>query len=145
MIVVDTTVLVYAVGAEHPLRDPCRALVEAVADGEVRGTTTVEVVREFTHVRARRCSRADAVALARSYADLFAPLLPVGADELLAGLKLFERTEALEPFDAVVAAAALSHGASGVVSADAGFARVRGLRHLDPADPGFAAQLAALA
>jgi predicted nucleic acid-binding protein len=97
VIVVDTTVLVYAVGAEHPLRDPCRALVEAVADGEVRVTTTVEVIQEFTHVRARRRSRADAVALARSYADLFAPLLPVGADELVAGLKLFERTEALEP------------------------------------------------
>ena len=33
MIVLDTTVLVYATGAEHPLRSPCRALIEAVTAG----------------------------------------------------------------------------------------------------------------
>ena len=30
MILLDTTVLVYAVGFKHPLRDPCRALIEAI-------------------------------------------------------------------------------------------------------------------
>ncbi|MGH9188351.1 MAG: type II toxin-antitoxin system VapC family toxin [Acidimicrobiales bacterium] len=143
MIVVDTTVLVYAVGADHPLRAPCRALVEAVEAGAVRATTTVEVVQEFAHVRARRRPRRDAATLARSYTDLFAPLLPVEADDLRAGLKLFERTESLGPFDAVLAATALRRGANGLASADAGFGDVRGLRHLDPADPGFAAQLGA--
>lgn len=28
MIVLDTTVLVYATGTEHPLREPCRRLVD---------------------------------------------------------------------------------------------------------------------
>ncbi len=138
---VDTTVLVYAVGADHPLRAPCRALVEAVDAGRVTATTIVEVVQEFAHVRARSRPRRDAATLARSYAELFSPLLPVERDDLTAGLTLFERAEALGPFDAVLAATALRHGADGLASADAGFARVRGLRHLDPADPGFAASL----
>jgi predicted nucleic acid-binding protein len=35
LIVLDTTVLVYAKGQDHPLREPCRALVEAIAAGNV--------------------------------------------------------------------------------------------------------------
>ena len=54
MIVLDTTVLVYAVGADHPLREPCQLLVRAIADGTILATTTIEVIQEFTHVRGRR-------------------------------------------------------------------------------------------
>jgi predicted nucleic acid-binding protein len=140
MIVVDTTVLVYAVGEDHRLREPCRALVEAVGAGEVAATTTVEVIQEFCHVRGRRRNRADAATLARSYTDVFAPLLSVDVDDLLDGLKLYARADALGAFDAVIAAAALRHG-DGLVSADAAFANVRGLRHLDPAAPDFLHEL----
>lgn len=31
--VLDTTILVYAVGADHPFAAPCRRLIEAVGDG----------------------------------------------------------------------------------------------------------------
>jgi predicted nucleic acid-binding protein len=54
MIVLDTTVLVYAVGADHSLRRPCRDLVEAIAERRIEATTTVEVIQEFVHVRGRR-------------------------------------------------------------------------------------------
>jgi predicted nucleic acid-binding protein len=60
MIVVDTTVLVYAIGADHPLRDPCRRLVAAVGEGRVEATTTVEALQELVHVQARRRTRGDA-------------------------------------------------------------------------------------
>jgi hypothetical protein len=33
VIVLDTTVLVYAVGTDHPLREPCQHLIRAVAGG----------------------------------------------------------------------------------------------------------------
>ena len=54
MIVIDTTVLSYAVGVEHLLRDPCIRLLRAHADGAIDAATTIEVVQEFVHVRARR-------------------------------------------------------------------------------------------
>ena len=76
MIVLDTTVLVYAKGADHPLRDPSRRLIAAVADRELQATTTVEVIQEFVHVRARRRGRADAVALGNDYSDLSPPCWP---------------------------------------------------------------------
>jgi hypothetical protein len=42
VIIVDTTVLAYAVGDEHPLREPCRRLLAAHANGTIEATTTVE-------------------------------------------------------------------------------------------------------
>lgn len=132
MIVLDTTVLVYAVGAEHPLREACRRLLTAVAAGTVRATTTIEVIQEFAHVRAGRRSRTDAAALARDYAEALAPLVVVDRPVLERGLSLFEETAEVGCFDAILAAAALVHGAEALVSGDAGFGAVPGLNHVAP-------------
>lgn len=136
MILLDTTVLVYAAGGEHPLRAPCRAVVEMVRDGAVRATTTVEVLQEFAHVRARRRPREDAAALARNYAVGLGPLARPDIDDLLDGLALFEASPALGPFDAVLAATARRRGWA-LASADRSFGQVAGLAHLDLAEPSF--------
>ncbi len=134
MIVLDTTVLVYAVGDDHTMRAAARAIVEAAEDGAVQATTTVEAIQEFVHVRARRRDRTDAAALGRAYATLLSPLLQPSEDDLERGLRLFEREERLGPFDAVLAATAISAKAVGLVSADTAFDGIRGLRWVDLAD-----------
>jgi predicted nucleic acid-binding protein len=136
MIVLDTTVLVYAKGADHPLRDPCRRLIDAIAQGAIEATSTVEVIQEFVHVRAQRRGRADAVALGGDYADLLTPLLTVDEERLRRGLALFEHNKRLDAFDAVLAATAIDLDASALVSADAAFADVHGLTHVVPDDDG---------
>jgi uncharacterized protein len=136
MIVLDTTVLVYAKGADHPLRDPCRRLIDAIAHDEIEATSTVEVIQEFVHVRAQRRERADAVALGGDYADLLAPLVTVDEERLRRGLALFEHNKRLGAFDAVLAATAIDLDASALVSADAAFTDVRGLTHIAPDDEG---------
>ena len=141
MIVLDTTVLVYAKGSEHPLRGPCRDLIAAVADGAVQATTSVEAIQEFVRVRARRRGREDAAALGRDYAELLAPLLAVEHEQLERGLALFERVDGLGAFDAVLAAASIAAGATALVSADSGFADVPGLLHVVPDAAGVAALL----
>ncbi len=138
MIILDTTVLVYAKGTDHQFRAPCRELIAAIADGRLDATTTVEAIQEFVHVRAQRRDRSDAVALGCDYADLLAPLLTVTAEHLRRGLSLFERADGLGAFDAVLAAAALDAGASALISADAAFAAVPGLRHVVPDERGVA-------
>lgn len=141
MIVLDTTVLVYAKGADHPLRDPCRSLIDAIAQGALQASTTVEAIQEFVHVRAQRRTREDAAALGRDYADLLAPLLAVEGDHLRNGLLLFQRHERLGAFDAVLAATALDMGAIAFVSADNAFGSVPGLPHVFPDDTGIKALL----
>jgi len=138
VIVLDTTVLVYAKGADHPLRDPCRRLIGAIAAGRVEATTTPEVIQEFMHVRARRHGRAGAATLARDYAELLSPLLVVDRPQLDRGLLLFEAVTDLGAFDAVLAAAALAAAATHLVSADRAFGDVDGLDHVQPDAAGIA-------
>lgn len=136
MIVIDTTVLVYAVGAEHDFREPCRRLINAISDGDVTATTTIEAVQEFAHVRARRRTRDDAVSLASSYVELLSPLLVVEEADLREGLRLFAANDRLGSFDAVLVAAAMAVGADALVSADVAFGAVPSITHIVPDDDG---------
>ncbi|HEV8054377.1 MAG TPA: type II toxin-antitoxin system VapC family toxin [Candidatus Limnocylindrales bacterium] len=134
MIVLDTTILAYAVGTEHPLRAPCRRLLTAHGEGHIEATTTIEVIQEFAHIRARRRTRTDAVTLARRYLSAFTVLVTT-ADDLDRGLTLFQHHPALGAFDAVLAAVALERRAEALVSADRAFASIPDLRWVDPATP----------
>ncbi len=136
MILLDTTVLVYSVGGDHPLREPCRSLIEAIGDGAIAATTTVEVIQEFAHVRARRRDRSDARSLASAFVDLLSPLTLVDADDLARGMDLFVANDQLGAFDAVLAAAVIGRDhLSALVSADRAFASIPGIVHVDPSDP----------
>ena len=132
MIVVDTTVLVYAVGVDHPLRESCRRLVEAARTRTAELTTTVEVIQEFVHVRARRRSKRDAIMLGKAYAALLHPLLAVDERDFAAGLDLFGSSTELGPFDAVLATAAIHRDADALVSADRAFEEIEGVAYLHP-------------
>lgn len=136
MIVLDTTVLVYAVGDAHPFREPCRRLVTAIANGRLDATTTVEVIQEAAHVRARRRGRADAARFARDWLALLTPLLVPDEHALAAGLELFEANDRLGAFDCVLAATAMHSGAGALVSADSAFGALDGIRHVVPDNSG---------
>jgi uncharacterized protein len=142
LILLDTTILVYAIGSEHPAREPSRRLVEAIANSSVAATTTVEVIQEFVHVSSRRRSRTTAIEHARKYVTGLAPLLAAGQRELEHGLRLYERHERLGAFDAVLAATALAHDVDALVSVDHSFAAVPRLRHIAPGTPEFERLLA---
>ncbi len=133
MIVLDTTVLAYAVGTTHELQEPCRRLLRAVDRRWVDARTTVEVIQEFAHVRSRRRSRPDAAGLARHYAIVLAPLLRPTASDIEDGLALFQEHLTLGTFDAVLAATAIARHADALVSADGGFAAIPGVPHVHPA------------
>ena len=139
MIFLDTTVLVYAVGVEHALRAPARSIIDALEAGRARATTTVEVVQEFTHTRARRHSRQQAVVDAERYATLLAPLVVTDPRDLDEGLALFARHARLGSFDAVLAATALRLSPRAFVSADRAFAGVEGLPFVELGSPELAA------
>ncbi|MFI5003639.1 MAG: type II toxin-antitoxin system VapC family toxin [Solirubrobacterales bacterium] len=141
MILLDTTVLVYAKGEAHPLRESCRELIAAITERRLDATTTVEVIQEFVHVRARRRDRTDAVALGRDYAALLSPLLSPTDKHVDHGLTLFQHTGGLGAFDAVLAAVAADTGVSALVSADTAFAGIQDLRHIVPNSSGVAALL----
>jgi predicted nucleic acid-binding protein len=135
VILLDTSVLTYAVGAEHPFREPSRRIVEAIRSGAVAATTTAGVIQRFVGVRSNRRPRGDAVSVGRDFATLLSPLVSVEGPDLDLGLRIFERSAQLGPFDAVLAAVAINRDAEALVSSDRGFRGVRYLRYIDLGGP----------
>jgi uncharacterized protein len=135
VILLDTSVLAYAVGAEHLFREPSRRIVEAIRSGAVEATTTAGVIQRFVGVRSRRRPRGDAVSVGRDFATLLSPLVSVESRDLDLGLRIFERSGQLGPFDAVLAAVAINRDADALVSSDRGFRGVRYLRYIDIGGP----------
>ena len=139
----DTNVFVYALGRAHPLRAPCQAIVSRVADGELRGEASCDLVQEFAHQRYRQTG--DRVAACRSARRVAQTCLlhALQPSDVLRGLELLERHPRLNGRDASFAAVALGRGIDAILTADHAFDDVPGLERIDPADGEAVAGLAA--
>lgn len=130
----DTSIFVYALGREHPYREPCREVARLAAVGDLQGEASVDLLQEFTHQRARRTGdRRGAAKAARSVAKL-AWWHPVEPNDVQRGIDLFETHESLDAQDAVFAALAINHGIDAILTTDRAFDEVDGLERIDPAN-----------
>jgi uncharacterized protein len=135
---IDTAIVMYADGADHPLREPSRRIITLVRDGELDGVISVEVIQEITH-RFRRTDRPDiGIRMARSALDAFAPVLPITHALIRRVPELAQRYPALAARDLIHVATCIHEGISEIVSPDRGFDQVAELRRIDPND--FAAE-----
>jgi hypothetical protein len=137
---IDTAVLMYASGAEHPLRAPCRRVMLAIGSGELAAVTSVAVVQELLHrfIAIRRVEIGRR--LASDAMDAFAPVLPISHALMRRVPDLAARYPQLAARDLVHVATCVHEGITEIVSPDRAFDQVAELRRLDPAD--LAAQLA---
>jgi predicted nucleic acid-binding protein len=133
---VDTAVMMYAAGSEHPLREPCRRILDRVARGELAATTSVEVIQEILH-RYRAIRRADGgIELAVRTLDAFAPVLPITHALMRRVPALAERYPDLAARDLVHLATCIHEGIGEIVTTDRAFDEVREVRRIDPAELG---------
>ena len=129
---VDANVLVFALGGTHVHRSSCRALLRAAESGRVRLHGSVEAIQECSFHRLRRTQRERALA-------------ETGALRRLVRVHAFDEAVldralgllAMTPIrgrDAVHAATALNAGFDHIVTTEADFAVVPGLRVVTPAE-----------
>lgn len=130
----DTSIFAYALGGEHPYREPCRNIVSQAADGELQGEAGVDLVQELTHQRARRTGDRQGAAEAARRITRLAWWHPVEPDDVQRGIDLFETHERLDAQDAVFAALAVNRGIDAILTTDRAFDEVAGLERIDPAD-----------
>lgn len=126
----DPSILLLAVGGEHPSRSACRDVVAAAGRGELRLHLSVEGGQEFLFHRLRRSDLGRALA----QFDLVDRLV-VWHDfdiEVLRASRGLVAAGSARGRDAVHAATALAAGFDAIVSTDADFDGIPGLRRLDP-------------
>ena len=139
----DTSIFVYALGGEHPYREPCREIVHRATAGELQGEASADLLQELAHQRLRRSGdRPGAARTARNVAKLVW-LHPLEPNDVQRGIDLFETHSELDARDAVFAALALNRGIDAILATDRAFDEVDGLERIDPADERAVAALAA--
>ena len=130
---IDTAVVMYAAGTDHPLRKPCQRILARVADGELDAVVSVEVVQEIIHRFMALKRPQQGASIATDALDLFAPVLPVTHAVMRRMPELIEAYPTLAARDLVHVATCLQEGIRDVVSPDRGFDAVPGIRRIDPA------------
>ena len=131
MFLVDANVFVYA-ATEGEHQASCLQILEAVAGGEADGRTSAAVLEEVWYIeRSGRAGSIDGLA-AQAY-SVFTPLVPVTDDAFRLALSV--RVPELGPADRLHVGTCRSEGIDTIVTADAAFGRLRGLRRVDPIDP----------
>ena len=130
---VDTAVVMHAAGGEHPLRDPCRRIIDGISDGSVDGVTSAEVVQEIFHRFLSIRRPEDGAILAERTQDLMAPVLPITHALMRRVPELARRYPTLDARDLVHVATCIHEGITEIISPDRSFDQVAELRRLDPA------------
>lgn len=137
---IDTAVIMYAAGANHPLREPCRRVLIRIGSGELDGVVSSEVIQEIFHrfISVRR--PAEGLTQATEAMDFFAPVLPITHALMRRVPDLVKRYPSLDARDLVHVATCIHEGIPTIVSPDRAFDQVAEVRRIDPlafADPLF--------
>jgi predicted nucleic acid-binding protein len=129
---IDTSVVMYAAGVEHPLRGPCVGILDRISAGTLDGVTSTEVVQEIVHryLSIRRYEDASRVAV--RVLDMFAPVLPITHALMRRVPELAGRYPRLAARDLVHVATCIHEGITEIVSTDRGFDEVAELRRIPP-------------
>jgi predicted nucleic acid-binding protein len=128
---VDANVPMYAVGAEHPLKRPCLAVLRAIAGGDIAAVTDSEVHQEILHRYSALGDRGRAVEVSRLFLEAVPDVLPVTKADVERAAELMLAHPALPVRDAVHAAVMLRATVQRVITADRHFDLIAGISRAD--------------
>lgn len=130
MILIDSNIPMYLVGAEHPNKPVARQLLERMVIAGERLVTDAEVLQEILH-RYTAIARRDAIGPAlAAILGVVDEVLPIERSDVERARWLLETTARLSARDAVHVAIMQRHGVEQVMSFDTGFDDIPGIRRI---------------
>lgn len=127
---VDTSVIMFAAGAEHPRREGCRAVLTAITAGQIDAVTSAEVIQEILH-RFSNGDRGTGTRMAQATLDLFAPVLALNGEVIAEAVRRYAGTDLLAR-DLIHVATCRVLGIGEIISVDTDFDDLDDLRRIDP-------------
>ena len=132
MKLLDTNVVVYAIGRPHRYKQPCVRLLHDVADGASDFNVDTELLQEILYLYTARGERARGLTTCRDLLLMFPDPFPIGRQEVVLAHEILTRYPAFLPRDAIHAAVTQANRLEGIVSADKVFGAIDNLRRFDP-------------
>jgi len=130
---VDANVPMYAVGAAHPLKQPCVDFLEAVARGEIVALTDAEVLQEILHRYSALSQRERAIEVVRLFVKVVPTVLPITLADVEGALDVHRRYAGLQARDSLHVAVMANNGVRRILSPDQHFDVVGEVQRFDPA------------
>jgi hypothetical protein len=132
----DANVPIYAVGRDHPYREPCARILSMVAAHPRAFVTDVEVLQELMHryIGSRRWAEGGSEALQRFGELMSGRIEPFYVGDIELAAMLADAYPDIAARDLLHAAAMRRLGIERIISADRDFDRLPGVTRLDPAD-----------
>ncbi len=126
MVFVDTSVLMYAVGREHPLREPARAFFATATTEQQPLATSSEVLQELAHAYLP-VERTEALAAALRLVDRTGmEVWPLERDDVTLGIELAARHPGLGARDLCHLASCQRRGVTRIQTFDRGLRAAAG-------------------
>ncbi len=122
----------YAAGAEHPLKRPCIAILEAIAHDELAAVTNVEVVQEILYRYSALGQRKKAVEVSELFLKVVPVVLPIVREDIVLALDLHLQYQQLQARDSIHLAVMRNHDLDHLISADQHFDGVSDVIRIDP-------------
>lgn len=130
----DANIPIYASGRPHPLKAPALQILLMAAERPEAFVTDVEVIQEMLHryraLRMWESGRAAVVEFSAVMEGRIESITPADMEEVI---RLADRNPTVASRDLVHAAVMARLGVTQIVSADADFDRIAGMKRLDPA------------
>ena len=130
----DTNVLLYALGRPHPYRSSCLTIFEQIREGSDAYAVDVELLQEVLHVYTLRGERLRGLEAFDLLLDILPEPIPITRREMVTARRLMAQADRLSPRDAVHAAVVLEYGFEGLVTTDRAFRDLHELRVFHPID-----------
>ena len=128
----DANPIMYALGGHHPLREPCRTVLESIKNADIQVVTNTEVLQEILYrfISIKKFSMAELAY--SSLVEMCMEILPVTLRDMDQALDLLKKYPSITPRDAIHAATMIHHEITEILSADSHFDLIPEIRRILP-------------
>jgi uncharacterized protein len=129
----DANLIMYSSGGPHPLRVPCKSILEKIKNDTLQVVSNTEVLQEilYRYFSIRKNNLGELAYTA--VIDLCEVILPVTLRDTDRALELLKQYPQITFRDAIHAATMLNNGIKEILSTDLHFDLIPGIRRIDPA------------
>lgn len=138
---IDTNVVMYAGGEEHPYKNPCASIILGIADGsfwEKFGVpaTDTEVLQEILYRYALIGKWEAGITMCKDLLALGLEILPIGSHEVERMVELAQayKGKGVPARDLIHTAIMINHGIQTIISVDSHFDLIKEVTRLAPQD-----------
>jgi predicted nucleic acid-binding protein len=129
---IDANVPMYAAGAEHPLKEPCRVILDLVARRKLHAVTDATVIQEILHRYTALGQRERGVQVSRLFLRVVPVVLPLRREDIETAIGVHASNPRLQAHDSVHAAVMMAYQITCIISADKHFDGLPGIERKDP-------------